>query len=390
MTDHKARRRNVAAVAVTQFGSAFSLHFVSIFLPFYILKVSPYSREETLLWIGAIVGLTTVFTALASPMWGALAHYFSPKALYMRGMFTHSLMFFCMAFTTNLHILLVLRIIQGIFGGVSTAGMILIASGSDKEEQASNMGIFQAALTLGPLVGPPVGTFAAALLGYRNGFLAGAAFLFASFMLAQLFVIDMPRLPKPAKTERKRLFNRRIFIAWCVCLVVQIQLSFLPSVLPNVFHHFQIDESAALKLAGVVVMLYTATSAIGQFVFTRVARRFGVFRMITLLLFVSVALQALLALSHSVADFTVIRMVQTGFAAAAIPLIIALFMDTQSGGTVGFLNASRFTGMAVGPMLATAVVAFSSLSNLYLLISMMTLTGALFFTRYIKASSFQS
>jgi DHA1 family multidrug resistance protein-like MFS transporter len=371
----KAGSRNLAAVTLTQFGTAFSLNFVNIFLPFYIFKVSPYSQRETLLWIGAIVGLTTIFTALASPLWGTLTHHYSPKMLYMRGMFTHALMFFFMAFSTNLHVLLGLRIIQGIFGGVSTAGMILISSGSKKEEQASNMGIYQAALTVGPLLGPPLGTFAAALLGYRNGFLAGAAFLFVSFIFAQIYVIDMPPLPKPVKATGKRVLDSRIMIAWIVCLVAQIQLSFLPSVLPNVFKNFSMDESTALKFAGLVVMAYTATAAFGQFAWTRLSRRFGVVRMITFLLVMGLVFQALLALTRGITDFTVVRMIQTGFAAGAIPLIISLFLDNPSGGTVGFLNASRFTGMAVGPMLATAVVAFSSLSNLYLLISAITLVA---------------
>jgi MFS family permease len=378
----KAGKRNLAAVILTQFLSAFSLNFVNIFLPFYIFRVSPYSQRETLLWVGAIVGLTTVFTALASPLWGALTHRYSPKMLYMRGMFTHSLMFFFMAFTTNLHMLFALRVVQGIFGGVSTAGMILISSGSKKEKQASNMGMFQAALTMGPLLGPPLGTFAAALLGYRNGFLAGAAFLFTAFIFAQIYVIDMPPLPKPVKKTGKRVLDRRIMIAWIVCFVAQIQLSFLPSVLPNVFKGFSMDEPTALKFAGLVVMAYTASAALGQFVWTRLARRFGVLRMIMFLLVMGLAFQALLALTRGIIDFTVVRMIQTGFAAGAIPLIISLFLDNASGSTVGILNASRFTGMAVGPMLATAVVAFSSLGNLYLIISAITLLASLSF-RYL-------
>jgi len=373
----EARRRNLAAVALTQFGTAFALNFVNIFLPFYILKVSPYSQRETLLWVGAIVGLTTIFTALASPVWGSLTHRYSPKMLYMRGMFTHSLMFFLMAFTTNLHILLVLRIIQGIFGGVSTTGMILISSGASKEQQASNMGVFQAALTLGPMVGPPLGTFAAATLGYRNGFLAGAVFLAVAFILAQIYVIDMAPLPRPVKKSGKRVLNRRLMIAWVVCFAAQIQLSFLPSVLPNVFRKMSIDEPTALKLAGVVVMLYTGSSALGQFVFTRLSRRIGIMKMIAFVLGMSILSQAVLVLTRGVADFTIVRMIQTGFAAATIPLIITLFLDSQSGGTVGFLNASRFTGMAVGPMLATTVVAFSGLDNLYLLVSAITLLASL-------------
>jgi MFS family permease len=383
MTDQKARRGNLAAVALTQFGTSFALNFVNIFLPFYILKVSPYSRAETLLWIGTIVGFATIFTALAAPIWGILAHRYSPKALYMRGMFTHSLMFSLMAFTTNLHALLLLRIIQAIFGGVSTAGMILISKGATKEQQASNMGIFQAALTIGPMVGPPLGTFAAALLGYRNGFLAGAAFLLVSFIFAQIYVTDMDPLPKPVKTAGKRSIDRRILIAWGVCFVAQIQLSFLPAVLPDVFQKLSVDEPAALKLAGIVVMFYTATAALGQFVFTRLARRFGVLRMIVFLMIMSVVFQAVLVLTRGIVDFTIVRMIQTGFAAAAIPLVIALFLN-QSGGTVGFLNASRFMGMAVGPMLATGVVAFSGLNNLYLIISAITLITSLFFRHYFS------
>jgi DHA1 family multidrug resistance protein-like MFS transporter len=390
VTERKARKRNLAAVTLTQFGTSFALNFVNIFLPFYIFKVSAYPPRETLLWVGAIVGLTTVFTAVASPVWGALTHRYSPKMLYMRGMFTHSLMFFFMAFTTNLPVLLVLRIIQSIFGGVSTTGMLLISSGATKEEQASNMGIFQAALTLGPLVGPPLGTFAAALLGYRNGFLAGAAFLFTSFIFAQIYVVDAPPLPKPPKTTRKQAFDRRIMTAWIVCFVAQVQLSFLPSVLPSVFKGFSMDEPTALKYAGVVVMLYTVTAAVGQFVWTRLSKKFGVMRMITFLLVMAIAFQAILALTRGIADFTIVRMIQTGFVAGAFPLIIALFLDNPSGGTVGFLNASRFTGMALGPMLATTVVAFSSLNSLYLLISAVTLFACLCFRRYFPANQRQA
>ena len=39
--ERQADRRNLAAVTLTQFLSAFSLNFVNIFLPFYIFRVSP-------------------------------------------------------------------------------------------------------------------------------------------------------------------------------------------------------------------------------------------------------------------------------------------------------------------------------------------------------------
>ncbi len=381
----KASQRNLVAVTLTQFGTAFSLNFVGTFLPFYIFRVSPYSQRETLLWVGAIIGTATIFTALASPIWGSLTHRFSPKMLYMRGMFTHSLMFLLMAFFTSLHALLELRVIQGIFGGVSTTGLLLISSGSEKEKIPANIGIFQSNLTLGQLLGPPVGTLAAALFGYRNGFLAGALFLFASFIFAKIYVTDVPPLPRPEKSPGKRTLNRRIMIGWIVCFFVQIQLSFLPSVLPNVFKGFRVNESTALKFAGVVVMLYTATAVLGQVLWSRVAKRFGVFRMITFLLLMSVIFQAFLAATHAIVDFTLVMMMQAGFAAAAIPLIISLFLDNPSGGTVGLVNSARFMGMAAGPMLATSVVAFYSLTTLYLFISMLTAFALVSFWIFFSA-----
>jgi MFS family permease len=378
------RTGNLAPVTITQFATAFSLNFVNTFMPFYIIRVSPYPQRETLLWVGAIVGLGMIFTALASPIWGSLTHRYSPKMLYMRGMFTHSLMFLLMAFTSSLPLLLVFRIIQGAFGGVSTTGIILVSSASRKEDAASNMGVYQSALTLGQLIGPPAGTFAAAFLGYRNGFLAGAAFLFASFFLTSLLVTDVPPLPKKTKTGGKGVIGRRIIVGWLLCLAVQIQLAFLPSVLPNVLAGFRMDEERALKFAGLVVMLYTTTAMLGQVVWTRLSKRFGVLPMITFLVVLSIVFQAGLALSHGLVDFTVIRMLQTAFAASVIPLIISLFLDNPSGGTVGFINASRFTGMSLGPILGTWVLAFSSLNSLYLLISALTVLPFVFFRYFFK------
>jgi hypothetical protein len=37
--------------------------------------------------------------------------------LYLRGLIAHSIMIFLMSFTANLHVLLILRICQGLIGG---------------------------------------------------------------------------------------------------------------------------------------------------------------------------------------------------------------------------------------------------------------------------------
>ena len=93
--------------------------------------------------------------------------------------------------------------------------------------------------------------------------------------------------------------------------------------LPNVFEAFQYEHATALKLAGTVVLCYTVTAMIGTYVWSRLSRRIGIYRMITLLFVLGILLQSMLAFSRGVIDFTIIRMLQTGFVAATFPLVIS-------------------------------------------------------------------
>ena len=120
-------------------------------------------------------------------------------------------------------------------------------------------------------------------------------------------------------------------------------------------------------------MSYTATATLGTFSLTRLSGRMGRHRMIIFLVLSGTQFQSLLALCHGVIDFTVIRMIQSGPIAAAIPLVISIFAAESKAGAMGFLNASRFAGAALGPVLATSILAYSNMTALYLSISGITL-----------------
>jgi MFS family permease len=159
---------------------------------------------------------------------------------------------------------------------------------------------------------------------------------------------------------------------------------FLPSVLPRVFEGFRVEQTLALKLAGLVVMFYTATAMIGTYLWSWLSRRWGVHKMIVFLFISGILLQSALALSRGIVDFTIIRMIQTGMMAATIPLVISLFVNEPKGSTIGFLNSARFTGNALGPIIATSILAFSNLTILYLVISGLTLIAFLSFRHSFK------
>ncbi len=384
MVTQQASRRNLIFISLSQFGAASSFNFINVFLPFYIFNISPYSFEETLLWIGAILGSSGIVTAITSTFWGSMTHHFSPKMLYLRGLMAHCIMIFLMGFTTNLYTLLILRIGQGLIGGISTIGMVIVSSSSLKERLSLDMGIYQSSMTLGQLVGPPLGSLAAVTLGFKGAFVSASVVIFATSVFCYLYVTDVPKLPKEVRSSLGTLLDRRVILGWMLCLTASIQLMFLPSVLPNVLDQFHIEKPVALKLAGTIVMLYTATAMIGTYLWSWLSRKYGLFRIITFLFTLSILFQALMALSRGIIDFTLIRMIQTGLVAATFPLIISLFLREPKGGTIGFLNSARFAGMALGPVIATSILAYSSLEAVYLFIGAISLLALLGFKFFFK------
>jgi DHA1 family multidrug resistance protein-like MFS transporter len=364
-------------------------NFIMVLLPFYSSKISPYSPQETLLWIGLIMGAHPFVVMISSNVWGALTSRFSPKLLFMRGLLANTVLFLLMGFTTSLHVLLVLRVIQGVFGGISTVGLIIISSSSSRERIPADIGFFQAFLTLGQLVGPPIGTLAASVFGYRGAFVSVSVFLLIIILFSYLNVKEVPLQSKQEKLFGRSTLNQQTIVAWVLCFAATVQLMFLPSILPNVFETFHMEKTVALKWAGIVIMLYTGTTTLGTYVWSRLSVRFGRDRTILFLALTGTFFQSLLSLSQGMVDFIVIRMIQTGLIAATVPLVISIFAAELKGGTIGFVNSARFAGNAFGPMIATSVLAISNLPTLYLFISGLTLF-ALFAFKFLSKSAFHS
>jgi MFS family permease len=99
----------------------------------------------------------------------------------------------------------------------------------------------------------------------------------------------------------------------------------------------------------------------------------------------SAVFQALLSFTSGVFGFTFVRMLQTGFAAAIIPLVFSIFASQKRGAVIGFINSSRFGGSAAGPMLAASVLAVSNLHTLFFIISGLTVLALISFRLIFKS-----
>jgi MFS transporter, DHA1 family, multidrug resistance protein len=372
---------NLLFISLSQFGMTFCFNFVMVFIPFYLHRISPYPTRETLIWIGLIMGSTSCVAAVASTFWGGLTSRYSPKMLYMRGLISHAVLILLLGFTTSLPLILGIRIVQGILGGISTIGLIIVTSSSGSQESARDIGFFQNSLTLGQLLGPPAGAFAASMMGYRGAFVSASAFVFVTIVFCYLFVVDVPREDRKKKArEGGRTLKRKTLVSWGLCFSAAVQLMFLPSILPNVFETFHMAHAVALKWAGLVVMAYTGTAVIGTYLLCGLSSRVPRERLILFIGGLGVALQCALTLAPGIFSFVTVRMIQTGLIAATLPLTISFYASELDGKVIGFLNSARFAGNAMGPFIGTSILAFAGMDWVFLSVGclgVLTLAGFL-------------
>jgi DHA1 family multidrug resistance protein-like MFS transporter len=366
----KISNKAIFFISVSQFGMTFAFGFVMTFMPFYITQISTLGPKETMIWIGMIMGPSYILTALTAPFWGGLTSKFSPKFLFERGMLCNGILFLLMGFTSNLYLLFLLRIIQGTLGGVSTIGLILISAISPEEQLHRNLSLYQNSITTGQLIGPLLGAYSASVFGYRF------AFVF-SFVIASIFLIFCHKYVSKIPLQKKESyadipFKRGLVWGWGLIFIATLHLTFLPSILPKILEGFHLEGRMALKSAGFIIMSYTVTAILGNYLLSRIASKLGLRKVIAIACILAALLQVLLVLSKGVLSFSLIRMMQTGFIAAIFPLTLSIFARNIGGKTVGFLNSSRFVGMAVGPIMATSILAYSNLLTLYLSIAGLT------------------
>jgi MFS family permease len=193
-------------------------------------------------------------------------------------------------------------------------------------------------------------------------------------MVVSVFIIFCHRNVTDVSVGKNELrseepFRKRVLIGWALIFIATVHLTFLPSILPNILKGFQLVGDPALKSAGFIIMSYTASAMVGNLLFSRLASRLGVRKVIQIACSVASCFVVLLILSRGVFSFTLLRMIEVSSIASVIPLTFSIFARDVSGKGIGFLNSARFIGMAGGSLVATLTVAYSGLLTLYLLIA---------------------
>jgi len=364
MAPTPVRLRDRHVVPLAMFFGTFSWSFVYISLPFHIQRISTWDEVTTLTWTGWILGVPNLVTVATAPFWGGLAERGNPKRLYVLTQTLQGAAFIGMALARTLPELLVVRLVLGVIGASSTFAFVSAGRGADAAEVRRQVVAVQSAMTVGQVIGPLVGAIAAARLGFRESFVAGAVILFACGALVQWGVGDLGgggRGPAPVAAARWR----EVLIVSLIVLGGSAQVFFLTAVLPQILPPLGVPLERTLEIGGLLIFASGVAAALGSLLATRLADVIPDRRLIPGLLALSSLCVVALAAARSVWPFGILRFLQVLCVAPVFPIVVARVAQSAGGAAIGVINSARIGAAFLGPVIATSVLAWSSPTVVY-------------------------
>ena len=359
------------ALPGSMFLGTFAWSFVYVSLPFYIHSMSPYDEATTLRWTGWILGISSLITVVTAPLSGRLMHGRDPKLGFVVVQGMQGVGFLFMALARTLPQMLAARALLGLMGAVSTFAFIMAGrSGKDVRREVAAI---QSSMTLGQVLGPPVGAVAAARLGFRLSFVIAGAMLWACSLLVGRGVPAAATGPA-VESRHGRTGIREVVVASCLVAAGSLQAFFLTAILPQVLPPLGVPVESTLEAGGLILFASGIATGIGSMATPWLAELVGERRALPWALGVSAVFLAALAVAGNVWSFTALRVLGMLSLAPIFPLSVASIAQRASGQVIGFVNSARIGASFLGPVMATTLLTWTSPAAVYVIMAVMALS----------------
>lgn len=153
-------------------------------LPFYAERLGASPTK-----VGALVSIFALAQLISAPVWGRLSDRYGRRPMILSGLLISALAFILFESASTVWLLFLSRFVQGMGAGTIGVVQAYLSDAVPREERAQAMGWLTAATSAGVMVGPAIGSLAAAWgkvgPGYLAAGLCGLNFLFAARWLPE-------------------------------------------------------------------------------------------------------------------------------------------------------------------------------------------------------------
>lgn len=360
---------------LTQAGFSFGLPFLS----YFIQELGVTEANDIKLFTALLSASPAITMAIMAPVWGVLSDRFGKKKMLIRAALAGALLVALMGFATNVNQLLILRILQGIFTGSSTAALTFIASNTPDKDLPSALGVLTSAIFAGITIGPAIGGISAESFGYRTSFFIGAGMLALTFFLTLFLIKEEPILGSGTQ-KMKAVTGKAIKALLNYSLVMLLLILFFSYMARTVFGPYislyiqqmrgQLEGSSAVT--GMVNGFAALMVAFSGLLTGRLMRRFKKYRLLMMLLVAAGIISVALFMSKGITIFTIMYGMLAFSLGSIEPLVMSITSRTvepdKRGALIGIESAVSSLGLCIAPIMAGIVSIEFSIHSVQLLI----------------------
>ena len=187
----RARKRKILAILM----ASIALDYVGVGIVLPLLPFYAQSFNATALTIGLLLGVYPLLSVIAPPLWGSVSDRVGRRPALLLNLVGTTLSYMMLATATSLGMLFASRLLAGISSASVVIAQAYVTDLTTTEHRARLLGLLEAAVGIGYILGPVMGTV---LLGNDpdspNFQMPGVVAVIASLLTLVMTFIALPRL----------------------------------------------------------------------------------------------------------------------------------------------------------------------------------------------------
>ncbi len=390
-------KRNLWAMWSAQAAGMMSINFVITFIPLYVQgELGIRDLKAVSFWSGILVGSAALFAAFSGPVWGNLADRRGRKVMVVRVLLSSFIIVSSMSLAGDVYQFLALRSLQGAFGGLSAAGIALVASIAPPEKIGYVLGVFQTAGIAGAVLGPMIGGILADTVGYRLTFIImGLVSLLAAGGVT--FFVEEEFVPAPARAGQgvwrgiREAVNSERLLAMIVALfLVQFGTMVISPILPLFIKDLSQTQARVASTSGIVVAMGGLASAVSAVLAGKLSERVSSTRILIFSATIGGVLYLLQGAAQSVLQLMFLRVASGLFIGGMVPTanaIIGRIVPPEKRGVMyGVATSASLMGNVLGPLAGGAIAALTNMRWVFVLTAALHLGAAFWVYKRVAGS----
>lgn len=344
------------------------------FLPMYLMNELGVSADDVKMWNGAIFSITFLIGGIMAPIWGKMADTKGKKMMAMRAGAGLAISYFLGGLVATPEQMFGVRVIQGFAAGLWSVCLAIATSLVPIDKLGVSLGILQAGLTCGNVVGPLVGGSLATLFGMRASFFVAGSLLTIITLVFMFYIPEPPKaVPVKKQTEerpRVQLLKQPVVretlvyvaIAQMVILLIQPILSLYVAELNH-------GEGNLIFLSGVAFSLVGIASALTAPSWGRFGQDYGFYKALCATTLLSGIMSCVVAVPQTLLLFCVCNFCYGLCCAGIQPSLSAILASNtdadQRGRVFGFMFSAQQFGSMMGPLIGGFIATYAPLKSLF-------------------------